>query len=167
MVHSHADRDRHPAAAFCKQPRSRESRALSDRGEPPRTVGLRQIHHRGVAMNSAQPITRAFLGVGWRFPLQVTSSGKIARSQYERRVEESIYLILSTAKGERVMLPDFGCGMHDLVFGINDPRTHVLAISADSSDDQPNLLLIRINYRVRANNAIGNLVYPFYINERT
>ena len=137
-------------------------------------------------MNSAQPITRAFLGVGWRFPLQVTSSGKIARSQYERRVEESIYLILSTAKGERVMLPDFGCGMHDLVFGINDPRTRsavvqqvrealtkyepridVLAISADSSDDQPNLLLIRINYRVRANNAIGNLVYPFYINERT
>lgn len=137
-------------------------------------------------MSSAPPITRAFLGVGWRFPLQVTSSGKIARSLYERRVEESIYLILSTAKGERVMLPDFGCGIHDLVFGINDPRTRsavvqqvrealtkyerridVLAISADTSDGQPNLLLIRINYRVRANNAIGNLVYPFYINERT
>jgi uncharacterized protein len=137
-------------------------------------------------MSSAQPITRAFLGVGWRFPLQVTSSGKIARSQYERRVEESIYLILGTAKGERVMLPDFGCGIHDLVFGINDPRTRsavvqqvrealtkyerridVLAINAETSEDQPNLLLIRINYRVRANNAIGNLVYPFYINERT
>ena len=137
-------------------------------------------------MSSAQPITRAFLGVGWRFPLQVTSSGKIARSQYERRMEESIYLILGTAKGERVMLPDFGCGIHDLVFGINDPRTRsavvqqvrealtkyerridVLAINAETSEDQPNLLLIRINYRVRANNAIGNLVYPFYINERT
>jgi uncharacterized protein len=137
-------------------------------------------------MNSTQPVTRAFLGVGWRFPLQVTSTGGIALSQYEQRVEESIYLILSTAKGERVMLPDFGCGIHDLVFGINDPRTRsaivqqvrqaltayeprvdVFDISADSSDDQPNLLLIRINYRVRANNAIGNLVYPFYINERT
>jgi len=137
-------------------------------------------------MNSIQPVTRAFLGVGWKFPLQVTSSGKIARAQYEQRVEESIYLILSTAKGERVMLPDFGCGIHDLVFGINDPRTRsavvqqvrqaltryerridVLDISADSSEGQPNLLLIRINYRIRANNAIGNLVYPFYINERT
>jgi phage baseplate assembly protein W len=137
-------------------------------------------------MTSTQPVTRAFLGVGWRFPLQVTANGKIARSQYEQRVEESIYLILSTAKGERVMLPDFGCGIHDLVFGINDPRTRsavvqqvrqalvkyerridVLDISADSTDDQPNLLLIRINYRVRANNAIGNLVYPFYISERT
>jgi phage baseplate assembly protein W len=137
-------------------------------------------------MSSTQPVTRAFLGVGWRFPLQVTSTGGVALSQYEQRVEESIYLILSTAKGERVMLPDFGCGIHDLVFGINDPRTRsaivqlvrkalttyepridVLDISADSSDDQPNLLLIRINYRIRANNAIGNLVYPFYINERT
>lgn len=137
-------------------------------------------------MNGTPPVTRAFLGVGWRFPLQVTSSGKIARSPYEQRVEESIYLILSTAKGERVMLPDFGCGIHDLVFGINDPRTRsavvqqvrqaltkyerridVLDIGADATDDQPNLLLIRINYRVRANNAIGNLVYPFYINERT
>jgi len=137
-------------------------------------------------MNSTQPVTREFLGVGWRFPLQVTSNGKIARSRYEQRVEESIYLILSTAKGERVMLPDFGCGIHDLVFGINDPRTRsavvhqvrqalvtyerridVLDINADSSEDQPNLLLIRINYRVRANNAIGNLVYPFYITERT
>ena len=137
-------------------------------------------------MTSAQPVTRAFLGVGWKFPLQVTPGGAIARSQYEQRVEESIYLILSTAKGERVMLSDFGCGIHDLVFGINDARTRsavvqqvrealtnyerridVLDISADSSDDQPNLLLIRINYRIRANNAIGNLVYPFYINEAT
>jgi len=84
------------------------------------------------------------------------------------------------------MLPNFGCGIHDLVFGISDPRTRsavvqqvrqaltanepridVMDISANVSDDQPNLLLIRINYRVRANNAIGNLVYPFYISERT
>jgi uncharacterized protein len=137
-------------------------------------------------MSTRPQVTRAFLGVGWKFPLQVTPGGKIARSPYEQRVEESIYLILSTAKGERVMLPDFGCGIHDLVFGINDPRTRsavvqlvrqaltkyerridVLAVSTDSSDDQPNLLLIRVNYRIRANNAIGNLVYPFYINERT
>lgn len=137
-------------------------------------------------MNNTQPVTRTFLGVGWRFPLQVTSTGGVALSRYEQRVEESIYLILSTAKGERVMLPDFGCGIHDLVFGINDPRTRsaivqlvrkalttyepridVLDVSADSSDDQPNLLLIRVNYRIRVNNAIGNLVYPFYINERT
>ncbi len=137
-------------------------------------------------MKSMQEITRAFLGVGWKFPLQITPGGKIARSLYEQRVEESIYLVLSTAKGERVMLPDFGCGIHDLVFGVNNPRTRsvvvqqvrqaliayerridVLDVSAESAQDQPNLLLIRINYRIRANNTIGNLVYPFYIQERT
>jgi Bacteriophage baseplate protein W len=137
-------------------------------------------------MKSAQEITRAFLGVGWKFPLQVNSGGGMAVSLYEQRVEESIYLILSTSKGERVMLPDFGCGIHDLVFQVNDPRTRsvvveqvrqalvryeprvdVLNVTADSAVEQPNLLLIRVNYRIRANNAMGNLVYPFYIQERT
>jgi phage baseplate assembly protein W len=137
-------------------------------------------------MKNARKITRAFLGVGWKFPLQVNSAGGVAVSLYEQRVEESIYLILSTARGERVMLPDFGCGIHDLVFQVNDPRTrsvvieHVrqalvkyesridlLDVIADSAPEQPNLLLIRVNYRIRANNAIGNLVYPFFIQERT
>jgi phage baseplate assembly protein W len=137
-------------------------------------------------MKSTQEITRAFLGVGWKFPLQVNSAGGVAVSLYEQRVEESIYLILSTARGERVMLPDFGCAIHDLVFQVNDPRTRsvvveqvrqalvkyeprvdVLDVRADSAPEQPNLLLIRVNYRIRANNAMGNLVYPFYIQERT
>ena len=127
---------------------------------------------------------REFLGVGWKFPLQVTPGGKIAQARYEQRIEESIYLILTTAKGERVMLPNFGCGIHDLVFAPNntltrsvvvqnvrqslvtfEPRIDVLEVSAEEADGEPNLLLIRINYRIRANNALGNLVYPFYIRE--
>ena len=128
--------------------------------------------------------TRDFLGVGWKFPLQVTPRGGIALARWERRIEESIYLILSTAQGERVMLPDFGCGIHDLVFATNSPgtislvaqqvrralvayesRIDVLDVTADSAEGEPNLLLIRIEYRIRANNAVGNLVYPFYLNE--
>ena len=127
---------------------------------------------------------REFLGVGWKFPLQVTPGGKIAQARYEQRIEESIYLILTTAKGERVMLPDFGCGVHDLVFAPNNTLTRsavvqnvrqalvtferridVLEVTAEAADGEPNLLLIRINYRIRANNALGNLVYPFYIRE--
>ncbi len=130
--------------------------------------------------------TRDFLGVGWKFPLQVTPGGKIAQARYEQRIEESIYLILSTARGERVMLPQFGCGIHDLVFAPNnattltvvvqtvrqalvafEPRIDVLDITAESAPEEPNLLLIRINYRIRVNNALGNLVYPFYIGEGT
>jgi phage baseplate assembly protein W len=130
--------------------------------------------------------TRDFLGVGWKFPLQVTPNGKIAQARYEQRIEESIYLILSTAKGERVMLPEFGCGIHDLVFAPNsavtlsmvvqnvrralvtfEPRIDVLDLDAETAPEQPNLLLIRIDYRIRSNNALGNLVYPFYIDEGT
>lgn len=127
---------------------------------------------------------REFLGAGWRFPLQVTPNGRIAQAKYEQRIEESIVLILATARGERVMLPEFGCGIHDIVFAPNDartvalvihearralvtyePRIDVLDVHAENTHDAPNLLLIRVNYRVRATNAIGNLVYPFYIRE--
>jgi uncharacterized protein len=135
-------------------------------------------------MNTLTDRTRAFLGIGWKFPLQVTAGGSIALSSYEQRVQESIYLILTTAKGERVMLPDFGCGIHDLVFAPNNPQTlsavvqevrqalvtyerriDVLDVATETAPGQPNLLLIRVDYRIRANNALGNLVYPFYIKE--
>jgi len=130
------------------------------------------------------PVNREFLGIGWRFPLQVAPDGRIALARYEQRVEESILLILSTAPGERPMLPEFGCGIHDLVFAPNDTgtislvvhmarealtsfeqRIDLIDVSAANSPDAPNLLLIRVNYRVRETNAIGNLVYPFYIKE--
>jgi phage baseplate assembly protein W len=129
-------------------------------------------------------LTRDFLGIGWRFPLQVTPAGAIAQSRYEQRIEESIFLILSTARGERPMMSDFGCGIHDLVFESNnpgtialvtqsvraaltayEPRIDVLEVQAEAATGQANLLLIRVSYRIRVNNAVGNLVYPFYIRE--
>lgn len=129
---------------------------------------------------------RDYLGVGWKFPLQVTPDGKIAQAKFEQRIEESVYLILSTARGERLMLPDFGCGIHELVFAPNnsmtraiavqsvrealvkyEPRIDVLDIMVETAPEEPNLLLIRINYQIRANNALGNLVYPFYLGEGT
>ena len=66
-------------------------------------------------------MARAFLGIGWKFPLQVTPTGRIAQARYEMRIEESVFLILSTARGERVMMPNFGCGIHDLTFSPNTP----------------------------------------------
>ncbi len=129
-------------------------------------------------------LRRPFLGTGWKFPLQVTPTGGIATSSEEQKIEESLLLILSTAPGERLMLPDFGCGIHDLVFSPNDtstvttvvdlvrraltryePRIDVLEVTAETSSEQPNLLLIRVDYRVRDNNAMANLVYPFFITE--
>jgi uncharacterized protein len=127
---------------------------------------------------------RPFLGRGWRFPLQVTPRGAIATASEEQKIEESIFIILSTAPGERLMLPDFGCGIHDLVFAPDDagtvsrvvdlvrraltayePRIDVLDVSAEISEAQRNLLLIRVDYRIRDNNSMKNLVYPFFITE--
>jgi phage baseplate assembly protein W len=129
-------------------------------------------------------MTPSFLGTGLRFPLQVNPQGQLAVSSADRRVEESIYLILGTKVGERVMLPDFGCAIHDLVFAPNnamtrtraidavqrslvlfEPRIDVLDVSADTAPAEPNLLLLRIDYRLRSNNAISNLVYPFFLLE--
>jgi hypothetical protein len=128
--------------------------------------------------------TREFLGVGWKFPLQVTPAGGVARARYEQRIEESIYLILATARGERPMLPEFGCGVHELAFAPGNPTTvalvahmvrealvtyeqriDVLDVKVENPAVQPNLLLIHVDYRVRATNALGNLVYPFHIAE--
>ncbi len=125
---------------------------------------------------------RAFLGSGFAFPLQIDANGGFAFAAYEADVEQAVFQILSTAKGERVMVPDFGCGMHDLVFAPNtatqagavasevraalvrwEPRIDVLDVEVSIDGSQGELLLIDIDYRIRANNAFYNTVYPFYI----
>lgn len=124
---------------------------------------------------------KKFLGVGWAFPLDVDDQGAINLAEYEESVRQSIWIVLGTAKGERVMRPDFGCGIHDLVFGVNsattagqvaqavrealllfEPRIDVLDIQVRSAG-AGEVLLINIDYRVRATNNAFNLVYPFYL----
>jgi phage baseplate assembly protein W len=126
-----------------------------------------------------------FLGVGWSFPVMVDKEKKrfpIAVAEYEESVRQAIRIILATAKGERVMRPDFGCGIHELVFAVNDsatrglaehevrealrlwePRIEVLQVKVTSSGAQGEELLISIDYRVRATDNRFNLVYPFYL----
>ena len=122
-----------------------------------------------------------FLGVGWRSPLSL-NNGSLETSRYEPAVRQSVWMILSTAKGERVMRPDFGCGIHDRVFSPNssgtigeivndvresltewEPRIDLLNIDTNPDEDNPNVLLIRVHYQVRTTNNIFNLVYPFYL----
>ena len=124
----------------------------------------------------------SFLGTGWKFPMGLDESGGIAMAYDEETIRQSIWMILTTAPGERVMRPDFGCGIHDLVFAPNtpgtagqviaevhqalvrwEPRIDVLDVDAAPDDTQPNLLLIAISYQVRTTNNRFNLVYPFYL----
>jgi uncharacterized protein len=124
---------------------------------------------------------KAFLGIGWAFPVDVDDQGAVELAEYEESVRQSIWIILGTAKGERVMRPDFGCGIHDLVFGVNsastagqvtqavrtalllfEPRIDVLDIQVRAGG-RGEVLLIQVDYRVRATNNAFNLVYPFYL----
>ncbi|GAA4609837.1 phage baseplate assembly protein W [Actinoplanes octamycinicus] len=127
-------------------------------------------------------MTADFTGVGWKFPIQLDERGRVVRVSGEDSVREAIWLILSTAPGERAMRPGFGCGVHDLVFGISnaataglvearvrdalvrwEPRIDLLDVRAGSAPDSPATLLIQIDYRLRATNTVFNLVYPFYL----
>jgi phage baseplate assembly protein W len=133
-------------------------------------------------------LSKPFLGVGWPFPLvdqngkpRVNKDGSLKLSEYEESVKESIWIVLGTAKGERVMRPTFGCGIYDLVFEINsastagrvaqevrdallyfEPRIDVLDVQVQAGG-HGEVLLIGIDYQVRATNNVFNLVYPFYL----
>lgn len=127
-------------------------------------------------------MARSFLGKGWRFPVTIDRSGGVGQSAQDELIRESILIILGTAPGERVMRPHFGCEIHDLLFAPNNPNTAGLAAhyvvealekweprieainaAARPSQDEPNKLLIDIQYRVRGSNVTRNLVYPFYL----
>ena len=129
-------------------------------------------------------MAREFLGVGWKFPIRVNAQGAIPFSQHEQNIEEAIWIILSTAKGERVMQPQFGCGIQDYVFAANNPATRgsiayevqnalaeyepritVLNVGVSFDPSTPNRLLILVDYRVNSSNSKRNLVYPFYLTE--
>ena len=123
-----------------------------------------------------------FLGNGWAFPVAPASQGSIAEAQAADSIAQSIWLILSTSRGERMMRPDFGCGLNDLVFSLNDatlagtiqqtvrealvlwePRIDVLDVAVTFDPAQPNLVPIEISYQVRTTNSRYNFVYPFYL----
>jgi uncharacterized protein len=126
-------------------------------------------------------MTADFLGKGWKFPVQSDDRSRIALTAGELNIEDSIWIVLATAPGERVMRPDFGCGIHRLVFEVNsaetvgrvkqevrnalvrwEPRIDVLDIGVEIKE-RGEQLLINIQYRVRSTNNFFNLVFPFYL----
>lgn len=126
-----------------------------------------------------------FLGRGWAMPVDVDPfNGLVEMVEYEEDIRQSIRIIIETAKGERAMRPDFGCGIHDLVFEAVDSTTirriqseiedalrrfeariDVLDITVDEDATSEGELLIQLEYRVRRTNQIGNLVFPFFYRE--
>jgi phage baseplate assembly protein W len=129
-------------------------------------------------------MSKEFLGRGWKFPVETDFNGKIMMSEYEKDIKEAIWIILATSKGERVMRPNFGCGIHDYVFEhlnittikmmedsvrealtLWEPRIELINIQASTEKVNEGKIIISIDYLVRSTNNQFNLVYPFYLRE--
>ena len=125
---------------------------------------------------------REFLGQGLAFPLQVDPRGGIALASGERDIEQAIRIILETAPGERVMRPEFGCRIHELIFAPHnattegliihyvrqalvrwEPRIEVQEVDISSDTYDRSALLVHIHYLIKDTHDERSIVYPFYL----
>lgn len=102
----------------------------------------------------------------------------------EEDIQQSLRIILSTRMGERLMRPDFGVDLHNMVFHQMDltartqlreaierailyyePRITLTDVNFDMSEERNGILRIYLEYDVRMTNSRGNLVYPYYYEE--
>jgi phage baseplate assembly protein W len=130
---------------------------------------------------------KSFLGTGWSFPPTFSrEAGGIELVSQEEDIRQSLWILLSTSLGERIMVPTYGCQIRDLLFdGVTttwithlrslvsdavlnwEPRIDLDEVSAVVDDRQAGLVHLSLHYTVRQTNSRSNLVYPFYVNEAT
>jgi uncharacterized protein len=125
---------------------------------------------------------REFIGQGLAFPLQISQQGGLALARGNNDIEQAIRIILGTSPGERVMRPEFGCRIHELVFAPDnastrrlasyyieqaltrwEPRIEIMEINLTSDPDRDGALLIEINYRIKDTYDEHSIVYPFFL----
>ena len=128
-----------------------------------------------------------FLGRGWSFPPTFNRNlPGVEMLEQEADIYSSLEILLTTAPGERVMQPEYGCDMEELIFENVDtttktlvadkienailyfePRIDVEKVNLDDSREWEGVILIEIVYRVRTTNSRFNFVFPFYKTEGT
>jgi phage baseplate assembly protein W len=128
----------------------------------------------------------SFLGRGWSFPPTFTKGENgVKMVEDEEDIRQSLKILLSTIKGERIMLPDYGANMEELIFEpltvsfakllsvklekailFYEPRIETDDISF-RQDPENGLVELRIDYTIIATNSRRNIVFPFYKNEGT
>ena len=133
------------------------------------------------------PSSPPFLGRGWSFPPRVSPLTRATEMvEGEEDIAQSLFVLLSTSPGERIMAPTYGCDLQPFVFAdlttsllsqIRDlvatavvrwePRIDLNGVSAELDAEDLSTVLIGVDYRVRATNTRNNLVFPFYVQEGT
>ncbi|MEP0263089.1 GPW/gp25 family protein [Dokdonia sp.] len=132
-------------------------------------------------------IKNSFLGTGWAFPPEFVKEQKQTKmTSNEEDIKSSLHILLTTRLGERVMLPEYGCNLEELLFEslnrtlitytvdliktailYHEPRIDVLKIDISETDPLEGKLVISLDYIVRATNSRTNVVFPFYKEEGT
>jgi phage baseplate assembly protein W len=136
------------------------------------------------AAGSTEPAQHdaSFVGRGFFWPMEVDHTGSIRLTDGAADIDAAMAVVLATAPGERVMRPDFGCRIWDLLFepvtanllglmaqAVRDaltqwePRVIVETVDTLPDPDDSAVVSIRVGYRVKATNDRRNLVYPFYV----
>jgi uncharacterized protein len=137
--------------------------------------------------NEAAAQYSSFLGTGWSFPPEFVrggGGGEVVMTSDEADIEGSLRILLGTGLGERLMSPEYGLNMNDLLFEpmsttkktlikdriktsilIYEPRINLLNIDLDDSGQYEGAVVILLEYEVRATNSRYNLVFPFYTSD--
>ncbi len=130
---------------------------------------------------------KSFLGVGWSFPPEFNKEAAAVKMiSDEEDIKSSLEILLSTRLGERIMVPQYGCNLDELLFEnlnrtlvtyvieliktailYHEPRIDVDRIDISESDVLQGELFIKVEYTVRATNSRNNVVFPFYLEEGT
>ena len=104
----------------------------------------------------------------------------------EEDIHQSLQILLSTRKGERIMVPDYGCNLDEMVFEtmtttfktyiremirtailFYEARIDLKTVKIDDSREVEGVILIILEYIVRTTNSRFNFVYPYYKKEGT
>ncbi len=130
---------------------------------------------------------KSFLGTGWSFPPQFDNEGgSVEMLSDGEDIRSSLEILLSTRPGERVMRPNYGCNLDELLFEpltttmktymkdliqtailYHEPRIAVDKIELIDTGEMEGRILINIEYTIRSTNSRFNYVFPFYIQEGT
>jgi len=131
--------------------------------------------------------TNDFLGRGWSFPPEFNVKAQsVEMTDKVDDIYKSLEILLSTRVGERIMQPKYGCNMDELIFESLDtatktividkiktailyfePRIDVKKIDLNINNESEGIIILEIEYVVRATNSRFNFVYPYYRNEGT
>lgn len=122
------------------------------------------------------------IGRGWALPPHLDHRGRIALVGDATEIEQAIRIILNTAPGQRVMRPEFGCRLNELVFAPNnsataglaeryvrealgrwEPRISLEEVHITPDDQNQAVLQLLVRYRIKATHSSRSLVYPFYL----